>query len=210
MSHLEVYAEAMHAMYVAGGETPALNQAVIPGMPRDGARVMHLPPTRRQIRAGEPFALDLCGVYKRYHTNVARTFFWGDPSPELLRVSEISKGAFDVLTGTAKAGVPIARVNRAVREYYRDENWDGRGFYGGYELGIAFPPDWVGEFLFTYSEEGPEGEFQANMVTNFEAMLERIVAPQTQLLGCNIDTVVYEENGARRLSAISPDLIVLG
>jgi Xaa-Pro aminopeptidase len=209
MSHLEVYAAATHAMYVAGGEPSALQTAVWPGVPREGVRIGHLPAARRQVSANEVFAVDLCGVYKRYHTNAARTFLWGDPSPELLRMVEVSKGAFDVVTQVAKAGVPVATLTRALREYYRGQGWE-RVQALGYELGISFPPDWCGEFMYSAGDENARGEFQANAVTNYESVLQKTLSEKALLLVGNIDTIVYGAERTRRLSAIPLDLIVLG
>jgi Xaa-Pro dipeptidase len=209
MSHLEVYAAATHAMYVAGGEPSALQTAVWPGVPREGVRIGHLPPARRQISANEVFAVDLCGVYKRYHTNVTRTFLWGDPGPELLRMVEVSKGAFDVVTNMAKAGVRVATVTRALREYYNGQGWE-RVQALGYELGISFPPDWCGEFMYSAGDENASGQFQANAVTNYESVLQKTLSEKELLLVGNIDTIVYGAQRTRRLSAIPLDLIVLG
>jgi hypothetical protein len=52
-----------------------------------------------------------------------------------------------------------------------------------------FLPDWVGEFVFTVDEEDPEAILEAGMVTNYESMVHYAM----------IDTIVYEENGARAL-----------
>jgi Xaa-Pro aminopeptidase len=207
MTHGEVYAEATYAMLSAGGEVPGIPQAVQPGRPRS----THLLPSRRQISAGEPFAVDVAGVYKRYHANIDRTFLWGDPSPELVRMNEAAKGALAVLASTAKAGTPVATVTHALREYYKEKGiWDYHAYCGGYELGIAFPPDWVGEFEWSVADENPEGEFLANMVTNYENTF-RNEDPKYEFpqIAFSRDTMVYTETGARRLSAIPLGLIVL-
>ena len=81
MSHLEVYALATSAMYNAGGEVAGIGAGVIPTKPK----TLHLFPSRRTLDAGEPFIVDLGGVYKRYHANIARCYYWGDPTPELRR-----------------------------------------------------------------------------------------------------------------------------
>ena len=61
MTHGEVYAESSYAMLRAGGEVPGIAQDVkLPGRPR----TTHLLPSRRTIEAGEPFAVDVAGVYK--------------------------------------------------------------------------------------------------------------------------------------------------
>jgi Xaa-Pro aminopeptidase len=203
MSHLEVYAAAWYAMNVAGGEIAGIQQGVLPADPPS----IHLLPSRRQIKAGEPFAFDLCGVYKRYHSNVARTFIYGEPPSELRTLEESARGAFEVLAQTAKAGTPVALVNRALRRYYEDHKLRPSGI--GYELGIAFPPDWVGHFIFRPTEENPDGVFEANSVTQYETTF-RATAGQKPILATHIDTYVFEAKGARRLSAIPLDLVVLG
>jgi hypothetical protein len=53
-------------------------------------------------------------------------------------------------------------------------------------------------------------EFKANMVTNYESVLQKTISDKVLLLAGNIDTIVYGENGSRRLSAIPPELIVMG
>jgi Xaa-Pro aminopeptidase len=208
MAHCEVYAEAMYAMMRQGGEVAGIAQGVQPGRPHS----THLLPSRRQIQAGEPFAVDIAGVYNRYHANVDRTFLWGNPDPELVRIDEAAKGAMEVLTKTAKAGTPLAEVNRVLQHYYTEKNiWHMHEYIGGYELGIAFAPDWVGEFVWFASDDDPPGEFKANMVTNYESNF-RNEDPKYKfpLISLFRDTMVYEPGGARKLSTIPSSLIILG
>jgi Xaa-Pro aminopeptidase len=208
MTHAQVYAEAMYAMAQAGGEVPGIAQAVQPGWPQS----THLLPSRRQISEGEPFAIDVAGVYKRYHANIDRTLIWGEPSRELLRMNEAAKQALEVLGETAKAGTRLTTVNEALRDHYIETDiWRFHDYCGGYELGIAFAPDWVGEFEWSVADENPRGDIEANLVTNYENTFrnEDPVYPFTQI-AFSRDTLVYAETGARRLSAIPVELIVLG
>jgi Xaa-Pro aminopeptidase len=206
MSHAEVFGEAFYAMFKAGGEWPGLAQGVIPGTPP----TLHLLPNRRQIQAGEVFAVDLGGVYKRYHVNVCRTYIYGDPSPDLQKLAAGSAGAYEVLAKTGKAGTPFATMTKALRDYYQQAGvWDRRGFLGGYDIGMAFPPDWVGDWLFNVPDDASEGTFQANMVGQYETIFRQPATPHPLVVDL-IDTYVYGDNAARRLSAIPMDLIVLG
>lgn len=208
MTHGEVYAEAMYAMMHAGGEVPGIPQAVQPGWPKS----THLLPSRRQISEGEPFAVDVAGVYHRYHANIDRTFIWGEPSAELVRMNDAAREALDVLSRVATAGTSIATVARALRSHYVDRDiWQHHNYCGGYELGIAFPPDWVGEFEWSVADEDPEGAFEANMVTNYEnTFRNEDPAYRFAQIAFSRDTLVYTDAGARRLSAIPVELIVLG
>jgi Xaa-Pro aminopeptidase len=209
MSHAEVYAIATAAMFRAGGEVAGIPQGVIPTSPKS----LHLLPNRRQIEANEPFIVDLGAVYKRYHVNTARTYYWGDPTPELRRLSEAAKGGIEVLVKTAKAGTPVATVNRAMREFYKQAGvYEIRGYSGGYDIGIAFPPDWVGDFEFNINEEKPQGAFSANMVTQYECALQKpdpANPKKFDALANNIESFVYGET-TRRLSAIDLGTVWLG
>ena len=205
----EIYGAAYYAMMKVGGEATAIPQAVQPGRPRS----THLLPSRRQIQAGESFAFDLAGVYKRYHANLDRTFILGEPPAELVRMHSAAKGALDVLQKTAKAGTPLAVVNRALREYYKKVDiWKFSDGPLGYELDASLPPDWCGDFWFNVSNEQDDGRvFEANMVTNYETRF-RLADPKAKFdLVCHArDTLVYTPTGARILSAIPCDLIVVG
>lgn len=208
MTHAQVYAEAMYAMLQVGGEVPGIAQAVQPGWPQS----THLLPSRRQISEGEPFAVDVAGVYNRYHANIDRTFIWGEPSSELVRMNEAAKQALEVLGEAAKAGTPLTMVNQALRAHYIETDiWRFHDYCGGYELGIAFAPDWVGEFEWSVADEDPLGTIEANLVTNYENTFrnEDPVHPFAQI-AFSRDTLVYADTGARRLSKIPVELIVLG
>lgn len=198
MTEIEVYGEMARAMARAGGETSGIVSLISSGPYTAG----HGLPTRRVIEAGDHVMADLSGVFNRYHANIERGFFLGKPPKELVERYEKSGKAFDVLSEAAKPGTRIADVNRRMLQYYRSaEIWDvpDKRWVGGYELGISFYPDWVGEFVFQVDQENPEGVFEEGMVTNFESTTGPYL----------IDTFVYEADGARRLSGLAPELIIV-
>ena len=208
MTHGQVYALAQSAMLQVGGEVAGIAQAVQPGWPKS----THLLPSRRQISEGEPFAVDVAGVYKRYHANIDRTLIWGEPSAELVRMNSAARQALDVLSAVASTGTPLREVNDALRRHYIEKDiWRFHDYCGGYELGIAFPPDWVGEFEWSVADDNPEGTIETHLVTNYENTFRNDDAAfaYTQI-AFSRDTLVYTESGARRLSNIPVDLIVLG
>ncbi|GLU49093.1 M24 family metallopeptidase [Nocardiopsis ansamitocini] len=194
MTELEAWSEMVHAMSAAGGEPAAIHEMAVVG-PRAG----HAIAGRRVLKEGDIVNVDPCGVYNRYHSNRTGTLCLGEPPRELVQLMEILAGAFPVLCATAKAGTPVREVNRALREYYdsqglwrlRDQIW-----IGGYELGVSFPPDWVGDWIFTVNDDDTEEVFEEGMVTNYESML---------YLGL-IDTLIYEPSGARTLSALPHEI----
>lgn len=196
VTELEVYGAATEAMAKAGGEISGIVGAVSSGPFLAG----HALNSRRIIQPGDQVFYDPCGVYNRYHANLARGYFLGDPPKDLVKLYALAGGAFKVLEEHGKAGTPVPEVCRELRRYYVETGiWSLREWVGGYEMGIAFPPDWVGEFVWTV-EEGTEGTFQAGEVTNFESVFGTAL----------IDTFAYEEGGARRLTHFPAELIVVG
>jgi Xaa-Pro aminopeptidase len=194
ITELEVWGEMMLAMVRAGGEPAALHEMV-------STYAAHAISSRRKICADEPVILDPCGVYGRYHANAARVFWIGSPPDELVELSRRAGRAFEILETCVAPGVPVAEANRRLREYYREAGiWELRQWVGGYELGISFPPDWVGEWTFTVEEEQPDGHFEEGFVSNFESVLESAGV---------IETFVVERDGARVLGKLPRELIAV-
>lgn len=201
VTQAELQGVAYMAMMAAGGELPAINQGVMSG-PLASAHALS---SNRPIQPGEGFAVDLSGVVNRYHANVCRSYIYGEPSEEMLRMSKASKEGTELLCRIAKAGASVAEVARTLREFYIDMGvWDYRGWVGGYDLGIAFPPDWVGEWLFNVDAENETGVFEANSVTNYESVfvnpgIGAALGLSAPAAGINIDTIIYGSEGGRSL-----------
>ena len=196
MTELEAWGEMMLAIAKAGGEHAGLHELVW-----SGAGLGHGVSSTRAFVADGPVYADPSGSVYRYHANICRTYWLGDPPAELLRRGDTFAGAIDVLCSVAKAGTAVRDVNRALRDYYLDAGlWDLVRWVGGYELGIAFPPDWVGEFVFSAEEEEPDGVIEAGMVTNFEHLIEGISM---------IETIVYGPDGGRPLSTLPQRVIAV-
>jgi len=205
MTELELFGEVVSAMMAAGGEFPALipifsTAPVVNGVPLAGGHSMA---TRKRIRDGEVLCADLCGVVNRYHGNVLRGFYvGGNPPARMVDQYKRASGVYEVIRKKTKAGMTVAEVNHTVRKYYEDVGlWEQDGWALGYELGLSLPPDWVGEFYFNLRDtDYLDRVFDEGMVTNFESMFNTTL----------IDTIVWEKNGARTLSKMPEELIVIG
>jgi Xaa-Pro aminopeptidase len=196
VTELEVYGEAIRAMSKAGGEPAAIPDAIASGP----FITWHSWSTRRVIHEGDLVMYDPAAVFNRYHINVSRPYFVGDPPQSLGKFFKLVGGAFNIYQEIAKAGTPISVVCHALKQYYQEVGvWDLYSWAGGIEQSIAFPPDWVGEVFWDLEAE-TEGVFLENEVTNFYSMLN----------GLMIDSFAYEKGGARRLSRIAPELISVG
>jgi Xaa-Pro dipeptidase len=206
ITQLELWSNALHAMYRAGGEPASLLQGVFSGKNFSG----HDIPSTRRIRKGEPFAADLCGVVHRYHANIMRTYYAGDPPTGLARLISDSAGAFPALANVARPGVKVGKVIAELARYNASTASSKDYFYMlGYELGIAFPPDWVNEWTFSDEDSGPprsEQVFEARTVTNFESIYWHHVGAARRTLG-NIDTLLYDSAGTEVLGSLPRTII---
>ena len=205
VTELEMLGEAMRAMMANGGEIPSLITLVKSLPVADGLSlgVGHDMATRKIIRKGELFHVDLCGVVNRYHGNVCRAYFIGsNPSEKMVDRYKKAGGAFEVIRNKIKAGITVGEFQSILIEYYKKVAlWELDGWALGYELGLSLPPDWVGEFFFTLMDEDYlDRVFETNMVTNFESCFNTAL----------VDTVVYEKTCSRTLSQMPEELIVVG
>lgn len=205
MTELEVYGEIVRAMAKAGGENPGITMPVVSG-PK--CACVHALASRKKIRKGEVVNVDLCGVYKRYHVNMARTYSMGKPHPEVESVVAASARAVETLRGIIEPGLPVAKLVDQMREHYTREgivkdSW----WYGGYELGIAFPPDWVGAFFYDNGTDNRGKVFGPGTVVNYESIF---YLPRKIGVSVVINTLLFGNKRAKVLGSIPNDILVLG
>jgi Xaa-Pro aminopeptidase len=138
-------------------------------------------------------------VVSRYHANAARTFSLGEPEPAAVELMACLTDGAELFEHSIGPGVAVADVQRTLREYYRESGvWERRGWLGGYELGIAFPPDWVGEWMFGVDDVDSEDMFEPGLVTNYESIASLVL----------IDTFVVEASGVTRLSTVPREILI--
>ncbi len=166
-SELDVHAEMTYAMMKAGGEPAAIYLPVASG--RKSA-APHALASHKKIASGEIVVVDICGVCRRYHSNIARTFSMGEPHPEVAAQIEKSSGLFAGLPDILEPGMRVANLTGYARRYYEDNGlWADRWWVGGYELGIAIPPDWDGPFTYDAEIDPGDATLDTGMVINLES-----------------------------------------
>jgi Xaa-Pro dipeptidase len=204
VTELAVYGAMIHAMAVAGGEVAAIPLPVVSG-PRSAT--VHGLASRRQILPGDIVNVDLCGVVNRYHANMARCFSIGEPHPEVLAHIRKATDAVAIVAATVHPGLPVRDLLARMETYYRDAGLLGDEWWiGGYELGIAFPPDWVGDFIYEYGTDPGEATFEPGDAVNYEA---NFYLPQNAGLAMSINTMLFEEDGAEFLQETPSEPIVI-
>jgi Xaa-Pro aminopeptidase len=195
-----ILGELLAAMGREGGGVPAVIPPVLSGPKTAGP---HALATDRRIGADEPVVVDLAGVSAQYHANLARTWWTGEPHAKDRAIAEIATGSLQVLKSALKPGVSADALAREMLRYYEDAGiWGKRSWVGGYEMGIAFPPAWTGNFVFDpVSDIGRDKVFEPGIAINYE---NQFYLPGHRGLYFMIETVLLDEDGPHLLSESVP------
>jgi len=204
-TELDVYGEIIHAMAKAGGENPSITLPVLSGAK---ANTGHSLSSRRIIREGEPVNVDVSGVYERYHCNAARAFWVGEPPKDILEYHRKSAGVFDVIADMLRPNLPVAELVTKAKAYYEEQGiWSDAGWVGGYELGIGFPPDWVGNYVYEMSDTDTDKVFEPGTCVNFES---QFFSPRCSGITYYIDTLLFKADRAYQPVKAPLDLVICG
>jgi Xaa-Pro aminopeptidase len=207
MTEIQIQGIAHYAMSKLNGEEPAIRTSTASG-PK--TRAHHNLPTRRKIVHGDIIVMDLCGSVHRYHGNLARTFSVGVPDRRWTDLVDKSAVSIQKVVEAVRPGDSAERVVEVAREYLTSVDLAKYGwFIGGYDLGIAVPPDWTGHtYLSGLSFE--RADMNVGMVVNFENVLDVTEGWPGGYGVMNIDTLVMTETGLRILSKLERKIFVVG
>ena len=204
VTELDVYGEVINAMAKAGGENPSITMPVSSGAK---SACMHALASRKKIMPGEIVNIDLCGVYNRYHANMARTFSMGEPHPQVAKSMQAITGAKAFVAEIIKPGMPVKQLLNEIESYYTQAGiWQDQCWIGGYDLGLSFPPDWVGPWYYDVHSDPGDDVFEAGMVCNYEA---NFYLPKGAGMSMFIDTLAIDEDNAEFLQQTPAQLFVI-
>lgn len=168
MTERELVSVYTDAMYQAGGESMAIVDQV--GFGKGKAWWVHSPAGRKKLMRGDPVRVDLCGVYNRYHSNQARNFSFGKPEQSLVDSCNKAAMVMNKTKEIIKTDMYINDFWHELKQFMKTEGiWGQQYWLGGYEIGIAFPPDWCGAFVYDSFVDMKDARFEEGMVVNFES-----------------------------------------
>ena len=197
ITELEVVGAYTQAQCEAGGEVQAIANMVRSGPSRSWC--FHIPASRRKIMLGDPVGVDLAGVYNRYHSNQCRYFSVGEPPEKFAKMYSVNEKIIEIIKETIKPNMLASDFLKEMQKFYEAEGlWGQQYWIGGYEIGIAFPPDWVGAYTYDIYEDidDQESRFVPGTVVNYETGF-----------GC-IDTMMFKEDKAVVLGDTTRKLMV--
>ena len=194
-SELEIAARLNALMASHGGEEPAIRTMVSSG-PQVWAKT-HAAPTRRPLERGDAVYVDTCGVYKRYHVDLCRTLSVGEDNPVAREILDYTSQSVVAVQRAVKPGDPLDVAQRVAEEHifarFRPEEvW----WVGGYALGLALPPSWVGH-TYLANDAFEAFTWEPGYLTNYENIVFRREAGFT---ASYMESLLMTENGIRILS----------
>lgn len=202
----ELEAVIMQTMMRQGGGYPGIRTMIGSG-PRAGTH--HSPPTQRKIKRGDLVFVDFCSSLHRYHVNLNRTFSVGEPDPRWTKLMRTSAGCMDAILAEVKTGDPWGKVAKAGDRYLEETGIKKYIWWaGGYALGVAVPPDWVGSF-FAEPREVPDQPLQPGMVFNYENQFDVWEDWPGGSGAAYIESLLVTGNGLEILSKLPRDLVAV-
>ncbi len=204
-TELQIAARLNAIMADHGGEEPAIRTMVSSG-PLVWCRT-HGASGHRPVERGDVMYVDACGVYKRYHVDVCRTFAIGVDNPLSREILEYTRHSVDEVVRAVKPGDPLDVAITAAEDYvHRRYGPDQIWWIGGYALGIALPPNWVGHTYLSNDAFEPF-TWEPGYVTNYENIL---FDREAQITASYMETFLMTDNGIEVLSRVPRELILVG
>lgn len=136
----DVRDELEYRMRRLGADAPSYDTIVASG-PVNSAKPHHRPDSR-MIREGDSVVIDVGALLDGYHSDMTRTFFIGDPDPELVRLYDIVREAQNASVSAVAPGVPCSEIDRIGRKILADHAVEDLFIHGtGHGVGLAIHED---------------------------------------------------------------------
>lgn len=119
VTEIEVAAEAEYTMRKLGSEKPAFSTFVASG---NRTLLAHPHATRRKIEPGDPVVIDLGATWEGYASDICRTAFAGDPTPEQIAYLRLIVRAQGAAVSVLRDGAISGQVYDAAYNVFQEQN----------------------------------------------------------------------------------------
>ena len=116
-------AAMMDAATIALGGSPEFSLVLL----NEASAYPHGSHQAQAMREGSTILMDCDCTVHGYQSDISRTFFFGQPSARQRKVWATVKRGQEIALETARIGLPVGRIDDAVRAYYEKEGW-GPGY----------------------------------------------------------------------------------
>jgi Xaa-Pro aminopeptidase len=140
MTELELAAEMEYRMNRYGANGPSFSTIVGFG---PHSSEPHYSPAETKLRAGDSIVCDFGAYYRRYASDITRSFHFGRRDDEMKRVHETVQAAQQAALEAIRPGVPAKEVHLAAARVIDASPWKGRLTHGvGHSIGLAVHDGW--------------------------------------------------------------------
>ncbi|MGI0132041.1 MAG: M24 family metallopeptidase [Thermoplasmata archaeon] len=135
MTELELAAEVEYRMVRAGASGRSF--ATIVGFGANSAEP-HYAPQGHRLESGQSIVCDFGAYFRRYASDITRSFHFGRTDPELKHVHETVEAAQRAALDVLRPGVSAKTVHLAAQQVIDASPWKGRFTHGlGHSIGLA-------------------------------------------------------------------------
>jgi len=113
----------MDEVTTALGGSPEISMALL----NEASAYPHGSVQQQTVREGSIVLMDCVCTVHGYQSDISRTWVYGEASARQRKVWDTVKRGQQLALETAKLGVPVGRIDDAVRKYYESEGW-GPGY----------------------------------------------------------------------------------
>ncbi len=128
----EIASEIVYQIHQQGGSM-AFDPIVAFGK---NAAYPHYSYGKKKLTRG-PALFDFGAKYKRYCSDITRTFYYGNPPTKFLKMYKVVLDAQQVALDLIKPGVPMAKVHDEVNAFIRNKGFGNIIHSTGHSLGLA-------------------------------------------------------------------------
>jgi Xaa-Pro dipeptidase len=124
-AHLEVgmhtsdVSELMDRTTIALGAAPEFSMALL----NEASAFPHGSKVAQTIRAGSVILMDCGCVLHGYQSDISRSWVFGEPTARQREVWNTVKRGQEIALETARVGVPVGDIDKAVRAFYEEKGW---------------------------------------------------------------------------------------
>ena len=141
MTELELAAEMEHRMGRFGANGRSFATIVAFGA---HSAEPHYAPAETKLKAGDSIVCDFGAYYRRYASDITRSFHFGRRDDEMKKVHETVQKAQSAALAAVKPGVPSKEVHLAALKVIDDSPWKGRLTHGvGHSIGLVVHDGWA-------------------------------------------------------------------
>jgi Xaa-Pro aminopeptidase len=140
MTELELGAEMEYRMNRLGANGRSFSTIVAFGA---HSAEPHYSPAETKLKAGDSIVCDFGAYYRRYASDITRSFHFGRRDDEMKKVHETVLEAQNAALAAVRPGVPAKEVHLAAQHVIDSSPWKGRLTHGvGHSIGLVVHDGW--------------------------------------------------------------------